>query len=92
MRILGKDGMASAYKGNNGGFAGPDVLKARKMYKELCALDPFQEGFQKTTTREAVGFFHDQKAGFHLQAHITEKFSWHHLANIAAATRLRSER
>jgi raffinose/stachyose/melibiose transport system substrate-binding protein len=68
MRILGKDGMASAYKGNNGGFAGPDVLKAWKMYKELCDLDPFQEGFQKTTTREAVGFFHDGKAGFHLQA------------------------
>jgi raffinose/stachyose/melibiose transport system substrate-binding protein len=66
--ILGKDGMASAYKGNKGGFAGPDVLKAWRMYKEFCDLDPFQEGFQKTTTREAVGFFHDGKAGFHLQA------------------------
>jgi raffinose/stachyose/melibiose transport system substrate-binding protein len=60
MRILGKDGMASAYQGNKGGFAGPDVLKAWKMYKELCDLDPLQEGFQKATTREAVGFFHDE--------------------------------
>ena len=37
------------------------------MYKQFCDLDPFQEGFQRTATREAVGFFHDGKAGFHLQ-------------------------
>ena len=30
MRILGKQGMASAYKGENGGFAGPEVVKAWK--------------------------------------------------------------
>jgi ABC-type glycerol-3-phosphate transport system substrate-binding protein len=46
MRILGKDGMASAYKGDHGGFAGLDLVKAWKMYKELCDLVPFQEGFQ----------------------------------------------
>ncbi|MBV9674580.1 MAG: carbohydrate ABC transporter substrate-binding protein, partial [Verrucomicrobia bacterium] len=28
MRILGKDGMLAAYRGENGGFAGPDVVKA----------------------------------------------------------------
>ena len=49
MRVLGKDGMASAYQGDNGGFAKPDVLKAWKLYKELCDLDSFQEGFQTTT-------------------------------------------
>jgi raffinose/stachyose/melibiose transport system substrate-binding protein len=68
MRILGKDGMASAYKGANGGFAGPDVVRAWKMYKELCDLAPFQEGFQTTKMREAAGFFLDGKAVFHLQA------------------------
>jgi hypothetical protein len=31
MRILGKDGMAAAYKGDNGGFAGPDMVKAWSM-------------------------------------------------------------
>jgi hypothetical protein len=36
MRILGKDGMASAYKDDYGGFAGSEVVKAWKMYKELC--------------------------------------------------------
>ncbi len=51
-----------------GGFAGSDVVKAWKMYKELCNLEPFQEGFQTTNTRDAVVFFHDGKAAFHLQA------------------------
>jgi hypothetical protein len=68
MRILGKNGMASAYKGENEGFAGPDVVKAWKMYKELCEMDPFQEGFLTAKTGESVGFFHDGKAAFHLQA------------------------
>jgi raffinose/stachyose/melibiose transport system substrate-binding protein len=68
MRILGKDGMASAYKGDNGGFAGPDVVKAWRMYKEFCDLNPFQNGFQTAKPSEAVGFFHDGKAAFHLQA------------------------
>jgi hypothetical protein len=31
-------------------------------------LEPFQDGFRTTNTREAVGFFHDGKAAFHLQA------------------------
>jgi ABC-type glycerol-3-phosphate transport system substrate-binding protein len=42
MRILGKDRMAAAYKGDNGGFAGPDMVKGWSMYRELCDLDPFQ--------------------------------------------------
>jgi raffinose/stachyose/melibiose transport system substrate-binding protein len=66
MRVLGKDGMASAYRGDNGGFAGPDVVKAWKLYKELCDLDCFQEGFLTMNTRDAVAFFHDGKAAFHL--------------------------
>jgi hypothetical protein len=38
------------------------------MYKALCELEPFQDGFRTTNTREAVWFFHDGKAAFHLQA------------------------
>jgi raffinose/stachyose/melibiose transport system substrate-binding protein len=68
MRILGRDGMTSAYRGDNGGFAGLDVVKAWKMYKELCDLDPFQDGFQTMNTRDAAAFFHEGKAAFHLQA------------------------
>src|SRR6266478_6172767 len=66
MRVLGKNGMASAYKGDNGGFAGPDAVKAWKMYKELCDLDPFPKGFQAQKYSDAAGLFHDGKAAFHL--------------------------
>jgi raffinose/stachyose/melibiose transport system substrate-binding protein len=66
MRILGKDGMAAAYKGDNGGFAGPDMVKAWSRYKELCDLDPFQNGFQAAKYPDAAGGFHDGKAAFHL--------------------------
>ena len=66
MRILGKEGMDAAYNGQNGGFAGPDVLKAWKMYKDLCDLDPFQKGFQAAKYPDAAGYFHDGKAAFHL--------------------------
>jgi raffinose/stachyose/melibiose transport system substrate-binding protein len=66
MRILGKDGMAAAYKGENGGFSGPDVVKAWTTYKELCELDPFQRGFETAKYQDAAGGFHDGKAALHL--------------------------
>jgi len=68
MRMLGKDGMTAAYKGKHGGFARPEVVRAWRMYKALCELDPFQEGFLTTRTGESVGFFHDGMAALHLQA------------------------
>ena len=60
--------MVSAYKGENGGFAGPEVVKAWKIYRELCDLAPFQEDFRTAKIREAASFFHNGKAAFHLQA------------------------
>jgi raffinose/stachyose/melibiose transport system substrate-binding protein len=66
MRILGKDGMDAAYKGSNGGFAGPDVVKAWKMFKDLCGLQPFQKGFEAAKYADSAGYFHDGKAVFHL--------------------------
>jgi raffinose/stachyose/melibiose transport system substrate-binding protein len=65
MRILGRDGMTSAYRGDNGGFAGPDAVKAWTMYKELCGLDPFPKGFHAQKYSDAAGLFHDGKAAFH---------------------------
>jgi hypothetical protein len=38
------------------------------MYKELCEMEPFQKGFLTTKTGESVGFFHDGKEVFHLEA------------------------
>jgi raffinose/stachyose/melibiose transport system substrate-binding protein len=66
MRIVGKDGMDAAYNGKNGGFAGPEMVKAWTMYKDLCALEPFQKGFQAAKYPDAAGYFHDGKAAFHL--------------------------
>jgi raffinose/stachyose/melibiose transport system substrate-binding protein len=66
MRLMGKDGMAAAYKGDNGGFGGPEAVKAWTMYKDLCALKPFQNGFEAMKYPEGAGYFHDGKAAFHL--------------------------
>jgi raffinose/stachyose/melibiose transport system substrate-binding protein len=68
MRILGREGMVSAYNGENGGFAGPEVVKAWKIYRELCDLAPFQEDFRTAKIGEAASLFHNGKAAFHLQA------------------------
>jgi len=36
------------------------------MYKELCDLDPFQNGFGAAKYPDAAGGFHDGRAAFHL--------------------------
>ncbi len=47
MRIMGKSGMEGVIsKDNKQGLATPDVLKAWKMFKDLCDLQPFQNGYQ----------------------------------------------
>ena len=68
MRVLGKGGMAAALRGDNGGFTGAEVVKAWRLYKDLCDLGSFQEGFRTMNTRHAAALFHDGKAAFHLQA------------------------
>ena len=66
MRIMGKEGMQAAYEGKNGGFGGPDVVKAFQLYQDFAALKPFQKAFLANTYPEAAGTFHDGKAAFHL--------------------------
>jgi raffinose/stachyose/melibiose transport system substrate-binding protein len=66
MRILGKEGMQAAYEGKNGGFAGPDVVKAFQLYKDLTALKPFQKSYLANTYPESAGTFHDGKTALHL--------------------------
>jgi raffinose/stachyose/melibiose transport system substrate-binding protein len=66
MRILGKDGMEAAYRGENGGYAGSDVVKAWTMYKQLCDLHPFQRGYDTFKYQDSAGFFHNGKAAMHL--------------------------
>jgi len=66
MRILGKEGMEAAIEGKNGGFAGPDAIKAFQLYKDFAALQPFQKGYLANTYPESAGTFHDGKTAFHL--------------------------
>jgi raffinose/stachyose/melibiose transport system substrate-binding protein len=67
MRVLGKSGLEAAVSPDNKtGLADPGVLKAWKLYKELCDLQPFQNGYQTAKFQDAGGYFHDGKAAFHL--------------------------
>jgi len=67
MRVLGKSGLEEVVsKDSKTGLADPGVLKAWKLYKDLCDLQPFQNGYQTVKFPECSGFFHDGKAAFHL--------------------------
>jgi raffinose/stachyose/melibiose transport system substrate-binding protein len=67
MRVLGKSGLEAAVSPDSKtGLADPGVLEAWKLYKELCDLQPFQNGYQTAKFQDAGGFFHDGKAAFHL--------------------------
>jgi raffinose/stachyose/melibiose transport system substrate-binding protein len=67
MRVLGKSGLEEVVsKDSKTGLADPGVLKAWKMYKDLCDLQPFQNGYQATKFPDDAGYFHDGKAAFHL--------------------------
>ncbi len=67
MRIMGKSGLEGVIsQDSKEGLATPDVLKAWKMFKDLCDLQPFQNGYQTAKFQDAGGFFHDGKAAFHL--------------------------
>jgi raffinose/stachyose/melibiose transport system substrate-binding protein len=67
MRELGKSGLEAAVSPNSKtGLSDPGVLKAWTLYKELCDLQPFQNGYQTAKFQDAGGYFHDGKAAFHL--------------------------
>jgi raffinose/stachyose/melibiose transport system substrate-binding protein len=66
MRVLGKDDFNAMLKDTKEGLAGPGGLKAWQLYKELCDLKPFQDGYQSAKYPDAAGYFHDGKAVFHL--------------------------
>jgi raffinose/stachyose/melibiose transport system substrate-binding protein len=67
MRVLGKSGLEEVVsKDSKTGLANPGVLKAWKMYKDLCDLQPFHNGYQAAKFPDAAGYFHDGKAAFHL--------------------------
>jgi raffinose/stachyose/melibiose transport system substrate-binding protein len=67
MRVMGKSSLEAAVsKDSKTGLADPGVQKAWKLYKELCDLQPFHNGYQAAKYPDAAGYFHDGKAAFHL--------------------------
>jgi raffinose/stachyose/melibiose transport system substrate-binding protein len=66
LRQGGKAGFEAALKGENGGFAGPDFVKAGENFKQLVDLQPFQPGFLGDKHLPAIGLFADGKAAMTL--------------------------
>ncbi len=66
LRIAGKDGLAAARAGKNGGFNHADFVRTGEEFKRLVDLKPFQDGFADATFDKASGLFGDGKALFHL--------------------------
>jgi raffinose/stachyose/melibiose transport system substrate-binding protein len=66
LREGGKAGFDAALKGENGGFAGPDFVKAGELFKQLVDLQPFQKGFLGDKHLTGIGLFADGKAAMTL--------------------------
>lgn len=66
LRQGGKAGFQAALRGENGGFAGPDFVKAGEYFKQLVDLQPFQNGFLGSRNLPAIGLFADGKAAMTL--------------------------
>ncbi len=61
LRQGGKAGFQAAMRGENGGFAGPDFVKAGTCFRQLADLKPFQPGFLGAKYLPATGLFADGK-------------------------------
>lgn len=66
LRIGGKTAFEAAQKGEGGGFAADTFVKAGDRFKELVALQPFQNGFLGATAPQAYGQFGDGKGAMTL--------------------------
>ena len=66
LRQAGEDGLKAAMKGENGGFAGPDFVKAGEYFKQLADLHPFERGFLGDRNLAAIGLFADGKTAMTL--------------------------
>jgi raffinose/stachyose/melibiose transport system substrate-binding protein len=66
LRQGGKAAFEAAMRGENGGFAGPDFVKAGDNFKRLVDLAPFQNGFLGSKHLPAIGLFADGKAAMTL--------------------------
>jgi raffinose/stachyose/melibiose transport system substrate-binding protein len=66
LRQGGKPAFEAAMRGEAGGFAGEDFVKAGELFKQLVDLQPFQNGFLGSKHLPAIGQFADGKAAMTL--------------------------
>ena len=66
LRQGGKAGFEAALKGQDGGFAGPDFVKAGENFKQLVDLHPFEDGFLGDKHLTAIGLFADGRVAMTL--------------------------
>jgi raffinose/stachyose/melibiose transport system substrate-binding protein len=66
LRQGGRAGFQAAMRGENGGFAGPDFVRAGELFKQLVDLHPFQPGFLGAKHLTGIGLFADGKAAMTL--------------------------
>lgn len=66
LRQGGRAAMETAMRGENGGFAGPDFVRAGQLFRQLADLKPFQNGFLGMKHLPAIGLFADGRAAMTL--------------------------
>jgi raffinose/stachyose/melibiose transport system substrate-binding protein len=62
IRQGGLQGFQDAIAGKNGGFAGPNFVKAGELFKQLVDVGPFQPGFLAAKWPAFAGYFGDGRA------------------------------
>ncbi|MCG7601079.1 ABC transporter substrate-binding protein [Halomonas sp. McH1-25] len=65
-RIAGAEGIEAAKRGEDGGFAGEEFVRAGEMLQSFVELDPFQPGFMATSYERASAMFGDGEGALHL--------------------------
>lgn len=66
VRAGGRQALADAKAGKNGGFAGTPFVEAGRLLKQLCDLKPFQDGYLGDTFPQMLGVFGDGRAAMML--------------------------
>ena len=62
LRLGGRAAIEAAVAGKDGGFENPVFVKGGELYKQLCDMNPYQEGFMAMKAQPAAGMFADGRA------------------------------
>jgi raffinose/stachyose/melibiose transport system substrate-binding protein len=66
IRLGGKAGFEAATSGEGDGFENEIFVEAGRLFQQLTAMEPFQDGYLAFTYPQAAGYFGDGLAAMHL--------------------------